>query len=837
LKRYPEEDSKCTPEKSPEDLPVDDLQSTMNLVDQAQVGKTVPPPIISLKSIFPPPPPPLPPSLLQNFSSSSSAPKPSCAIVPPPPPPMGFVSNVIPPPPPKMHLSQGPTIIPPPRPPPLPPGNLNAPAQGPPVVRAPRPPPPPPAQTTNVFPLKEPKQLNLPGKFEKSSGDAISNNKNETVDENDSTPLDQHPQLTKYLKMLKVGLPKDMVGMKMTQDGYNLQLLHCDLTLPRPKNVPLMDPAAKKILTKSVASDANKEGDLGPLVPLADHPIYGKFFKMLKVGLPKPTIESKLGLEGIDASILDLPTTTMLAINDLKYHTLKNATKQASAAGKPEPPKHKKKKLFLKHVDSKNIGQDSLWADDGDGGNIDITVDAEEFNKLFVEDSSEVQRRLQMLEEQKKNQLEKLKRTKRVQLISTKRAQNGAIAFARIKINFDEIKRMIQDIEAESFATEQLKALLEFLPTNEERDSLSKFKGDFQDVGPAERYMLHMMDFEDAATFLQVMIFKQNFYNRWHDCKHKFGLLEATCDQIKSSTRLKKVLKAILKIVNQLHDDPQEKCAGISVDSLLKLSNAKAFDKKTSVLQYVIAVIQRHEQDALLFPEDLKNLSDSAKLTLESINSERTALESELLQYLQALHSVVKKNKQSNKAESAKTKSTINDFEAQLKPMCHELSQRYLKLSAKFSLILRYFGEDPNLKCEGFFVPLNKFVADFIATRTQVEKLRQLELKKLQQQQKKASQLAAKANIDAIMLKNVQKGTKKSDSDTVFPAATEATTVSLHSSSTGPAPGAAPIADSAPVHIPAPPAPKRALGGGIGGSASIALALKQRAEMLGFDQK
>ncbi len=565
------------------------------------------------------------------------------------------------------------------------------------------------------------------------------------------TPLDQHPMLIKYFKMLKVGLPKDMVGMKMTQDGFNSDLLQCDSKLPRPTHIPL-----QPIPSHDVANDNNNlVVDLGPVVPLNEHPIYGKFFKMLKVGLPKQNIESKLGLEGIDAAILNLSPSTLIAINDLQYHTL-NAQKPAS---KPEPVKHKKKKLFLKQVESKNIGHDSLWADHGDDVNIDIRVDADEFNKLFVENSSEVQRRLHVLEEQRKNEWNKLKRIKVVQVISAKRAQNGAIAIARIKLSNEEIKQYVREINAEPFTTEQLKSLLEFLPTNEEKESLLKFTGNpLKELGPAERYMLCMVGFNDAAIFIQVMIFKQQFYHRWNDCKHKFGLLEATCDHIKSSLRLKKVLKAVLKIVNQLNDDPKEKCAGITVDSLLKLSNSKAFDKKTSVLQYIITVIYRHDQDVLLFPDDLKHLVDAAKLTLESINSERTALESELLQYLQGLHIIHRKFKSDGIDEkySSRLQSTLNDFESNLKPMCHELSQRFLRFCSKFSTILRYFGEDPSLKCEGFFVPLHKFVNDFVTTRILVEKSIQLEAKKLQQQQRKANKLSTvKASIDTIVRKNV----------------------------------------------------------------------------------
>ena len=48
--------------------------------------------------------------------------------------------------------------------------------------------------------------------------------------------------------------------------------------------------------------------------------------------------------------------------------------------------------------------------------------------------------------------------------------------------------------------------------------------------------------------------------------------------------------------------------ASRSMDSLLKLNTSKAFDKKTSVLQYVITLLFRNDLDALLLTEDLKSV-------------------------------------------------------------------------------------------------------------------------------------------------------------------------------------------------------------------------------------
>lgn len=47
----------------------------------------------------------------------------------------------------------------------------------------------------------------------------------------------------------------------------------------------------------------NKESS-GPVIKLKDHPKYSQYFKMLRIGVPVPQIESKMQLNGDDPSII-----------------------------------------------------------------------------------------------------------------------------------------------------------------------------------------------------------------------------------------------------------------------------------------------------------------------------------------------------------------------------------------------------------------------------------------------------------------------------------------------------------------------------------------------------
>jgi hypothetical protein len=153
------------------------------------------------------------------------------------------------------------------------------------------------------------------------------------------------------------------------------------------------------------------------------------------------------------------------------------------------------------------------------------------------------------------------------------------------------------------------------------------YNGDVKDLGQAEQYMRVMSRFPGAPKRIHCMILKQTFSGRVNECRAKLDKIEKACDDVKMSGRLRKVLKTILRVGNQLNDG--EKHAGFTLDSLLKLQSAKAFDRKTSVLQYVITLIFRNDPDCLLFPNDIASIAEAARLTLDNIQQEKKGLKDE----------------------------------------------------------------------------------------------------------------------------------------------------------------------------------------------------------------
>ena len=168
---------------------------------------------------------------------------------------------------------------------------------------------------------------------------------------------DEHPIYAKYFKMLKVGLPKESVKAKMKLEGVDSTVLDRN-----PKDlIPLENPPDKKA-----------EEDM---IAVQDHPVFSKYFKMLKVGLAKEAVKAKMTQEGVDPSYIDKDPLEMIP------KSVKKTGKAVEVQRKE--PQLRKKRLHWRAIDPSKLGANSLWGDkDIDE---DIQIDEEEFQKFFVE--------------------------------------------------------------------------------------------------------------------------------------------------------------------------------------------------------------------------------------------------------------------------------------------------------------------------------------------------------------------------------------------------------------------------------------------------------------------
>jgi len=92
------------------------------------------------------------------------------------------------------------------------------------------------------------------------------------------------------------------------------------------------------------------------------------------------------------------------------------------------------------------------------------------------------------------------------------------------------------------------------------------------------------------------------------------------------------LLGIVLNIGNKLNTagSGQRKANAFTLESLLKLNQAKAFDKKTTVLHYVVLVVRRNNEFLTRFADDLPTVLVAAKIHWQQCLADLDEVENQL---------------------------------------------------------------------------------------------------------------------------------------------------------------------------------------------------------------
>ncbi|KAM1873791.1 hypothetical protein ACFX13_007585 [Malus domestica] len=181
-----------------------------------------------------------------------------------------------------------------------------------------------------------------------------------------------------------------------------------------------------------------------------------------------------------------------------------------------------------------------------------------------------------------------------IQLINPKKAQNLSILLRALNVTIEEVCDAIR--EGNELPSEFLETLLKMAPTQEEELKLRLFNGPLSQLGPAERFLKALIDIPFAFKRLEALLFMCTLQEEATHLKESFETLEVACKELRSSRLFLKLLEAVLKTGNRMNDGTFRGGAqAFKLDTLLKLSDVKGIDGKTTLLHFVVQEIIRSE--------------------------------------------------------------------------------------------------------------------------------------------------------------------------------------------------------------------------------------------------
>ncbi|CAL9107858.1 unnamed protein product [Musa textilis] len=184
--------------------------------------------------------------------------------------------------------------------------------------------------------------------------------------------------------------------------------------------------------------------------------------------------------------------------------------------------------------------------------------------------------------------------TQYIQLLDPKKSQNLAISLKALGVKKQEVREAL--MEANELPTALLQTLLRMQPTTDEELKLRLYDGDLSLLGPAEQFLKDLVDIPFAYKRMDVLLFMSTLREDVSSIKESFATLEAACTELRSNRLFLKLLEAVLKTGNRMNDGTYRGGAqAFKLDTLLKLSDVKGADGKTTLLHFVVQEIIRSE--------------------------------------------------------------------------------------------------------------------------------------------------------------------------------------------------------------------------------------------------
>ncbi|CAH8358434.1 unnamed protein product [Eruca vesicaria subsp. sativa] len=181
-----------------------------------------------------------------------------------------------------------------------------------------------------------------------------------------------------------------------------------------------------------------------------------------------------------------------------------------------------------------------------------------------------------------------------IQIIDPRKAQNLSILLRALNVTTEEVVDAIK--EGNELPVELLQTLLKMAPTTEEELKLRLYSGDVNLLGPAERFLKILVDIPFAFKRIESLLFMISLQEEVSGIKESLSTLEVACKKLRNSRLFLKLLEAVLKTGNRMNVGTfRGDAQAFKLDTLLKLSDVKGTDGKTTLLNFVVLEIIRSE--------------------------------------------------------------------------------------------------------------------------------------------------------------------------------------------------------------------------------------------------
>ncbi|XP_074470746.1 protein diaphanous homolog 3-like isoform X2 [Sebastes fasciatus] len=329
------------------------------------------------------------------------------------------------------------------------------------------------------------------------------------------------------------------------------------------------------------------------------------------------------------------------------------------------------------------------------------------------------------------------KRIKELKVLDPKIAQNLSIFLGSFRMPYQEICRMIVEVDEEQLTEPMIQNLVNHLPEQEQLNALAKYKNEYANLSEPEQFGVVMSSVKRLHPRLSHILFRLQFEEQVNNLRPDILAVNAACDEVRKSRSFGRLLELVLLLGNYMNAGSRNaQSYGFDLSSLCKLKDTKSADQTTTLLHFLAQICEEEFPDVIKFVEDLEHVDRSSRVSAENLEKSLRQMERQLLQLERDLETF---NSPDDPNDMFLTK--MASFSKVAREQYGKLVIMHSNMETLYQNMLEYFAVDPKkTSVEELFTDLSNFRAMF--TQALKENLKRRESEEKQRRARAAKEKA-----------------------------------------------------------------------------------------------
>uniref|UniRef100_A0A3P9B7B0 Diaphanous-related formin 3 n=1 Tax=Maylandia zebra TaxID=106582 RepID=A0A3P9B7B0_9CICH len=329
------------------------------------------------------------------------------------------------------------------------------------------------------------------------------------------------------------------------------------------------------------------------------------------------------------------------------------------------------------------------------------------------------------------------KRIKELKVLDPKIAQNLSIFLGSFRIPYQEIRRMIVEVDEEQLSEPMIQNLVKHLPEQEQLNALATYKNEYSNLSEPEQFGVVMSSVKRLRPRLSHILFRLQFEEHVNNLRPDILAVNAACDEVRKSRSFGRLLELVLLLGNYMNAGSRNaQSYGFDLSSLCKLKDTKSADQKTTLLHFLAQVCEDEFPDVVKFLDDLEHVDRASRVSAENLEKSLRQMERQLLQLERDLETF---SSSDDPNDMFLTKMAISFTLA--REQYDKLVIMHGNMETLYQNLLEYFAIDPKkTSVEELFTDLSNFRSMF--TQALKENFRQRETEEKQRRARAAKEKA-----------------------------------------------------------------------------------------------